>query len=106
VVLSSTNPPPKDGFAANAAENGGYVALSVLFDVDSCDPGTSADDQKVDFGAMSPDDCFQYLYTTIKDFCAKDPSWQDYNKEFSVKGGTWAGKCALWSVSGLPGSPP
>jgi hypothetical protein len=106
VVLNSENSPPAQGFAANVAENGGYVSLGVLFDVGSCDPGTSVDDQKVDFGAMSLDECFQYLYTPIQEMCAKDSTWQDYNKDFSIEGGTWAGKCAIWSVSGLPGSPP
>ena len=106
VVLDSKSSPPTQGFVANAAEKGGYVALAVLFDVGSCDPGTSTDNQKVDFGAMSPNECVQYLYTTIKSTCAKDNSWPDYNKAFSIEGGTWASKCALWSVSGLPGSPP
>lgn len=106
VVLDSKSSPPSPGYVADAAENVGYVAFPVDFDVDSCDSGTSAADQRVDVGAMSSDECVEYLYTAVAGVCAKDSSWKDYNADFSVEGGTWAGKCAIWSVSGLPGSPP
>ena len=65
VVLRSSNSPPKAGYVANAAENGGYIAISVLFDVDSCDAGTAAADQQLNFASYGQDQCYQYLYTTL-----------------------------------------
>lgn len=69
VVLSKTGTAPKPGYVPGAAENGGYIAMSVLFDVDSCAPGTSAQDQKFDFGSMTEEDCHTYVYSNIETYC-------------------------------------
>ena len=69
VVLSASETGPKPGYIAGAAENGGYVALTVEFDVDSCDPNTSASNQKLDFGTWTQDNCYLYLYTSLAQVC-------------------------------------
>lgn len=122
VVLSASDTAPPSVFIPGAAENGGYVALNVLFDVDSCDPGTSSDNQKLDFGTWTVDSCFPYLYTNLAETCkfkesqtqrilthmtpgAKDSTWSDYDPQRNLEGGIYGASCALWSISGLPTSP-
>ncbi|KAI9690172.1 MAG: Ankyrin-2 [Bathelium mastoideum] len=87
VVLSATSSSPAAGSLPNAAEKGGFVSFAVVFDVYSCDPGTTNDDQKLDFKKMGQDQCYHYLYTSIATSCAKDDTWADYNPEYSVEGG-------------------
>lgn len=69
VVLSASSASPEAGRVENAAEKGGYIALTVLFDVDSCDPNTSSADQNLDFKAFGQDQCYQYLYETLAQAC-------------------------------------
>ncbi|KIN06750.1 hypothetical protein OIDMADRAFT_46681 [Oidiodendron maius Zn] len=57
VVFSASGMIPTSGYIAGAAENGGYVAIYVLFDVDSCDPNTSSANQQLDFGTWTLDNC-------------------------------------------------
>ncbi|KAL9109640.1 MAG: hypothetical protein Q9227_005677 [Pyrenula ochraceoflavens] len=106
VILSSSNKSPKPGYVANAAEKGGYIALAVTLDVDSCDPGTAASNQQLDFGSWTQDKCYQYMYTTLAEACAKDPTWKDYDPKFTLEGGLYAASCVLWGMQGVPGSPP
>ena len=68
-VLDSKGGEPKAGTQPNAAEKGGTLALSVVFDADSCGPGTAAQDQKIDFKALGQDQCFDALYTSISQYC-------------------------------------
>lgn len=68
-VLSSSDSPPKPGYVADAGQGGGYVAIAVLFDKDSCDPGTSSAEQRLDFSTWSQDQCYQYVYTSIAGEC-------------------------------------
>ena len=104
VVLSSSTSSPAAGHVDNAAENGGFIALTVLFDAAYCDPGTSSEDQKLDFKAFGQDQCEQYLYQELAQFCAKDSTWGDYNPDYSLEGGVYGANCALWSMEGLPSS--
>lgn len=69
IILDGNDSPPKPGSIPNAAENGGSLALSVLFDVDSCAPGTSVQNQKLDFTQMSQEQCEQDLFTAISTEC-------------------------------------
>ena len=69
VVLSSSDSPPKPGYIDDSAADGGYVAMTVQFEVDACDKGTAAADQKLDFATWSNEDCYQYLYTYLASFC-------------------------------------
>ena len=68
-VLSASGTAPEPGYVAGAAENGGYVAITVLFDVDSCDPDTSSANQQLDFGTWTLDNCYQYLYGPLAEAC-------------------------------------
>lgn len=104
VILNSGNTAPASGHVANAAENGGQIALSILFDVDSCDPGTSTPNQQVVFATMGQQTCEQNLYGVLAQVCAQDNTWGDYNPQYTLEGGVYAGSCALWSMSGLPAS--
>ena len=49
VVLSSSDSPPKPGYIDDSAADGGYVAITVQFEVDAYDKGTATADQKLDF---------------------------------------------------------
>ena len=49
------------------------LALSVPFDTDSRDPGTAAQDQKIDFKALGQNQCFDALYTSISQYCEYSP---------------------------------
>ena len=69
VVLSSSTSNPNPGRVDNGAEKGGFISYVVMFDVDSCDPGTAAENQKLDFKALGQDGCYQYLYTQLAQFC-------------------------------------
>ena len=69
VVLSATTTAPKAWVIQNAAENGGYISLTVLFDVDSCDPGTLSSNQKLDLKHLGQDQCYQYLFEAIARPC-------------------------------------
>jgi hypothetical protein len=69
VVLSGSSPAPKPGYVANAAENGGYIAFTVAFDVDSCAPGTASANQQLSFSALGQDLCYQSLYTALAASC-------------------------------------
>ena len=69
VVLSASDSPPKPGYVADAGQGGGYVAITVLFDVDSCNPGTSSADQRLDFSTWSQEQCYQYIYASIAAEC-------------------------------------
>ena len=53
----------------NVAEKGGSLALSVLFDVDSCAPGTAVGDQKLDFKSLGQQKCVDDLFTYISTEC-------------------------------------
>ena len=68
-ILDSKSASPKPGSVPNAAEKGGSLVLSVLFDVDSCAPGTSVQNQKLDFTQMSQEQCVQDLFTAISTEC-------------------------------------
>lgn len=89
---------------AGGAEKGGKISLSILFDVDSCDPGTSTADQKVDFAAMGQDKFYQSLYEPMATGCAQDSTWGDYDANYTLEGGARAVNCAIWSMSGLAAS--
>ena len=69
VILSSSNAAPASAYVANAAENGGYIAFSVLFDVDTCGPNTLAAQQQLSFASFGQDQCYQYLYTALAQTC-------------------------------------
>lgn len=69
VVLSSSTPPPSSGKIQTGAEKGGIIAFTVLWDIDSCDLGTSSADQKLDFNALGQDQCYQNLYVTLAQEC-------------------------------------
>ena len=69
IVLDASNTSPAPGNVPNGAENGGSISFTVLFDVDSCDPGTSSDDQKLDFGALGEQQCYTLLYTQLAMEC-------------------------------------
>ena len=69
VVLSASEPAPNPSYIIGAAQNGGYVALTVEFDIDSCDPGTPAASQKLDFGTWTQDNCYLYMYTSLAEVC-------------------------------------
>jgi len=69
VILSASETEPNPSYIAGAAENGGYVAITVVFDVDSCDPNTSSASQKLDFGTWTLDNCYLFLYTSLADVC-------------------------------------
>ena len=101
-MLDAQSSPPKPGSVPGGAEDGGQIALTVLFYANSCDPGTAAEDQKVDFAVMGQDACYQNLYSTLAEFCSQDPTWTDYDPDYSLEGGVWAGSCAMWSMEGLP----
>ena len=68
-ILDGNASPPKTGIIANAAENGGSLAISVLFDVDSCAPGTPSQKQKLDFTQITQEQCEQDLFTAISTYC-------------------------------------
>ena len=69
IVLSASTPIPASGKVENAAENDGYIAFTVLFDVNCCDPGTSSADQKLDLKALGQDQCYQNLYEILAEQC-------------------------------------
>ena len=102
IVLSAHSPVPKVGTQPVGAEKGGQIAVDVLFDVDSCEPGTPPGDQKFDFAAHGPDVCFQNLYTVIATSCAQDSTWADFNPDYTLEGGAWGRSCVLWSMEGIP----
>ena len=68
-ILDDNDAPPEPDSIANAAEKEGSLSLSVLFDVDSCAPGTSVEDQKLDFTQMSQEQCEQDMFTAISAEC-------------------------------------
>ncbi len=69
VVLDSTAEPSRPGIQPGAAENGGELALTVMFDVDSCEPNTAAKDQKIDFNSLGQQGCEMALFTLINAAC-------------------------------------
>lgn len=69
------------------AEKGGKISLSILFDVNSCDPGTSTAHQKVDFATMGEDKCYQSLYEPMAIVCSQDSTWGDYDVNYTLEGG-------------------
>lgn len=101
-IINAQHTAPVDGTVRGGAEKGGTIKLNILFDVNSCDPGTSTADQKFDFAAMGQDTCYQNLYTALANACAQDPTWKDYDADYTLDGGAWAGQCAIWSMSGSP----
>ena len=100
VVLDANSSPPNPGTVDGGAEDGGLLSMAVLFDVTYCDQGTSQDDQKVDFGSMSQEDCWNNFFTTLTQYCSEDSTWQDYKPPYTFFGGTYGYKCGMWSVSG------
>ena len=68
-VLDASGPPPNPGIIAGAAENGGSLALSVVFDVGSCASSTAAQNQKIDFAQFGQQNCEMDLFTAISSVC-------------------------------------
>lgn len=101
-IINAQHTAPSVGkTVSGGAEKGGEITLNILFDVNSCDPGTSTADQKVDFAAMGQDTCYENLYTALAQICAQDSTWRDYDANYTLEGGAWARNCAIWSMSGL-----
>lgn len=101
IINAQHTAPPVGHSVSGGAEKGGEITLNVLFDVNSCDPGTSKADQKVDFAAIGQDTCYENLYTALAQICAQDSTWGDYDADYTLEGGSWARNCAIWSMSGL-----
>ena len=69
VVLDAENTTVKPGTMPDTAEEGGFISLAVLFDVNSCDANTAPADQKIDFGSMGEEDCYTNLYENLAAAC-------------------------------------
>lgn len=96
-LTPSSTAPGKAGIVSGGAENGGDIAISVLYWPQACDSGSSS----VDFGSMSLDTCFQNFYPTIDQFCGQDSTWgQAFNPDAQLEGGMWGTGCAMWSIYG------
>ena len=121
IVLNDNSSPPKPYHVAKAAEKGGQLVFSVLYDKSSCPTDKSS--STLDFTKLSVKDCqddfngivAQYckstaLFNTIsKTFAdggqgAQDSSWGDYNPDYTLEGGSYLSDCGLFSLAGLPAS--
>lgn len=98
LVLDATSASPKADTIAGAAENNGDLALVVLFDVTACPADKSK--TKLDFKALGQEACEMDLFGAISEVCEEDSTWTNYNKDFTLEGGTFASDCGLWSLMG------
>lgn len=91
-----------DGVDANpaivrgVAEGGAQMSLVILYDVDGCPTDKSM--TTVDFKAMGQDECVMNMYTAVSTVCAQDSTWEDYNADFTLEGGTYMNACAIWTI--------
>ena len=88
----------KPGLIHDAAENGGDLAFSVLFDIKGCPPDKKT--TNIDFGAMDSKECFDNFYTYFSQVCVIDSTWGSYNKDYTLMGGTWLNDCGMWGMTG------
>jgi hypothetical protein len=100
VVLDAQHTTISPYIVSGAAENNGSLALTVLFDVDSCPTDKSM--QSVDFAKLGQTECENDLFVAISEVCAQDSTWGDFNPDYTVEGGVFANDCGLWSMGGQP----
>lgn len=81
------------------AENGGNIALTVLYDDNYC--MNSPNPGKIDFAALGQETCEQ-LWGGIIQACETDPSWSNNDPKNQGLGGVAGMFCGLWSVNGQP----
>ncbi|KAL6716103.1 hypothetical protein ACLMJK_005669 [Lecanora helva] len=100
VVLDSGSSGPNPAIINDAAENNGQLALTVEFDVAGCPQDKSM--SAVDFTKMSSDECQQNFYLSISELCVQDPTWPNYNPDFTLEGGVFLNDCGLFGMTGQP----
>ena len=99
-VLNSGNTNVNPGIVPGA-EDGGNIALDVLYDGDYC--LNTETPNEIDFGQMGQEGCEQ-AFGGINTACGEDPTWSGYNADNSGFGGVAGQLCGLWSVYGQPAS--
>ncbi|PSN68270.1 subtilisin-like protein [Corynespora cassiicola Philippines] len=97
IVLDASNT-VLNPLSYDGAVNGGKITALILFDKESCPPKK---EQKLDFKAMGLETCVTNLYATLAQFCGMDSNFQDYNKDFTLEGGSMGIDCAIWTMFGL-----
>ena len=97
-VLSGNTQNPAPGIQQGKTENGGSMALAVMFDQSLCSPDQST--STLDFAAMGLDNCVENLYTNIQLVCSQDSTWVSYDPQWTLLGGTFGASCGLFSLYG------
>lgn len=83
---------------APGAQNGGNIALTVLFDSDftlNCAGASS-----IDFVAMGQSACEQAFNGIAQECEYGSTSWPGYDASYPSFGGVAGAECGLWSVYG------
>ena len=81
------------------AEDGGNIAISILFDGDYC--ANSATPDSIDFAKMGQETCEQ-AFGQVNEGCSEDESWDGYDKDKSGFGGVAGALCGIWGIAGVP----
>ena len=100
VVLTSSETTMKAGIAPGA-ENGGNIALSVIYDDNYC--MNSPNPGKIDFAALGQSQC-EMLWGQITEGCETDPTWTNNDSQYEGMGGVAGMFCGLFGVTGQPAS--
>ncbi|MCJ1448534.1 MAG: Suppressor of the cold-sensitive snRNP biogenesis mutant brr1-1 [Stictis urceolatum] len=93
---------PKAGNDEGKAENGGDIALIVMY---SCimsrlvlpiraPPSLTSE-------SWASRKCWSYLFQALEEVCQQDDTWIDYNENFPLMGGVYANDCGLFSMAGV-----
>jgi len=97
-VLKEDGAAPAPGIVPDAAENGGSLALAVVYFKGSCPTDKTAE---LDFGKLGEEGCFNYFYEMGPGrFCSMDKTWNNYDPEHTIFGGVIGYDCGMFSVSG------
>lgn len=82
----------------DAAEDGGAVALTVLYFKQSCPQDESTD--VFEFSG-NEEKCVENFYDMLEMACTMDSTWNDYNEDYTMLGGVYGADCGLFAISGV-----
>ncbi|KAL8647566.1 MAG: hypothetical protein Q9210_005481, partial [Variospora velana] len=83
-VLDSEHTAVRPWIVHAAAEHGGDLALSAIYDTEACSVG-----KKIELSKAGEMECYRNFFEYISQLCTQDPTWKAvYDPEHTLEGGT------------------